>query len=142
MLRLVLRLVVIAGLAYDVISHWHLAPNFDSLKGSGNPTITQGGLFRLESGLALLAIVLVTVIHRRWTAAFAFLVAFGGVAAVLLYRYVDVGAIGPVPDMYDASWYGEKTWSAIAEAAAAVAAFWLFFLEPRRGSVTRPAESS
>ena len=42
MLRLVLRLVVIAGLAYDVISHWHLAPNFDSLKGSGNPTITQG----------------------------------------------------------------------------------------------------
>ena len=75
-------------------------------------------------------------------AAFAFLVAFGGVAAVLLYRYVDVGAIGPLPDMYDASWYSEKTWSAIAEAAAAVAAFWLFFLEPRRRSVTPPAASS
>ncbi len=142
MLRLALRLVVIVGLAYDVISHWHLAPNFDSLKGSGNPTITQGGLFRLESGLALLAIVLVAVIHRRWTAAFAFLVAFGGVVAVLLYRYVDVGAIGPLPDMYDASWYAEKTWSAIAEAAAAIAALWLFFLEPRRRSVTPPAESS
>ena len=70
------------------------------------------------------------------------LVAFGGVAAVLLYRYVDVGAIGPLPDMYDASWYSEKTWSAIAEAAAAGAAFWLFFLEPRRRSVTPPAASS
>jgi hypothetical protein len=134
MLRFVLRLVVIVGLAYDVYSHWHLAPNFDSLKGNGKPiSVSQGELFRIEAVAALVALLLVGLIHSRWTALIAFVVAFGGVAAVLLYRYVDVGAFGPVPDMYDASWYAEKTWSAIAEGAAAVAAALLYVAEVRRG---------
>jgi hypothetical protein len=146
-LRMVLRIVVVVGLGYDVYSHWHLAPNFDSLKGNGKPiSISQGELFRLETALALVAMVLVAVIHRRWTAAFAFVVAFAGVAAVVLYRYVDVGALGPIPDMYDAAWYAEKTWSAIAEGAAAIAAAWLFFVEvrPRDNSreVVRPRAAS
>ena len=129
--RLFLRLVVIAGLVVDVYVHWHLAPNFDTLKGSGSPSISQGELFRVEAVLALVAMVLVGVVHRRWTVALAFLVAAGGAAAVLLYRYVDVGAIGPLPNMYDALWYTEKTVSVIAEAAAAVAALVLFFVEVR-----------
>jgi hypothetical protein len=131
-LRTVLRIVVVVGLGYDVYSHWHLAPNFDTLKGNGKPiSVSQGELFRIETGLALVAMLLVALIHRRWTALVAFLVAFGGVAAVLLYRYVDVGALGPLPDMYDAAWYAEKTWSAIAEGAAAIAALWLYFVEVR-----------
>src|SRR5664279_4818916 len=140
MLRLVLRLVVVVGLAYDVYSHWHLAPNFDSLTGDGKPfAVSQGELFRIEAVAALVALLLVGLVHSRWTALIAFVVVFGGVAAVLLYRYVDVGALGPVPDMYDATWYAEKTWSAIAEGAAAVAAAMLYVAEARRGAGRRGA---
>lgn len=121
-LRWLLRVIVVAGLAVDVYVHWHLAPNFDTLKGSTSPHISQGQLFRLEAALALIAAVLVLIVRRRWDASFALLVAAGGVAAVVLYRYVDVGAIGPLPDMYDPTWYPEKTISAIAEAVSAVSA--------------------
>ena len=137
MLRTVLRVVVIVGLAYDAYAHWHLAPNFDSLTGNGKPvSISQGELFRVEAVLALVALVLVGVVHRRWTALLAFVVALGGVAAVLAYRYVDVGAVGPLPNMYDPLWYAEKSWSAVAEGVAAVAAGLLLLREvrPRAGS--------
>ena len=40
------------------------------------------------------------------------LVAF---AAVMLYRYVDIPAIGPLPAMYEPVWFFEKTLSAVAE---------------------------
>jgi hypothetical protein len=41
----------------------------------------------------------------------------------VLYRYVDVGSIGPIPNMYEPAWFGEKTHSAIAEGLVAV--LWL-----------------
>ena len=107
--------------------HWHLAPNFDSLRGTGSPSISQGELFRVETGLALVSLLLVAVVHRSWTALLAFLVTGGGTVFVLLYRYVDVGAVGPLPNMYDPTWYAEKTVSAIGEGVAAVAALVLFF---------------
>jgi hypothetical protein len=60
----------------------------------------------------------------------------------VLYRYVDVGAFGPVPNMYDPFWApAEKTLSAVAEAVAALAAlalFVIFHVQARR-SVARPA---
>jgi hypothetical protein len=42
--------------------------------------------------------------------------------AVMLYRYVNVGAIGPIPNMHDASWQPspDKMASAVAEAAVVV----------------------
>ena len=44
-------------------------------------------------------------------------------AAVLLYRYVDVGALGPLPDMYENTWQVPgKLLSAFAEATAVVLA--------------------
>ena len=138
MFRTLLRIVAVLGLAYDAYIHWHLAANFDGVTGSGKPvSISQGGLFRIESAAALVAAVLLIVVHRRWTAVLALVVAAGGVGAVVLYRYVDVGAIGPVPDMYEPFWYPEKTWSVIAEAVAAVAAGLLLVTWPRR-----PAGSS
>ena len=46
-------------------------------------------------------------------------VAASALAAVLLYRYVDVGALGPLPDMYENTWQVPgKLLSAYAEAAA------------------------
>jgi hypothetical protein len=43
--------------------------------------------------------------------------------AVLLYRYVDVGALGPLPDLYENTWQVPgKLLSTLAEAAAVVLA--------------------
>lgn len=124
--RWLLTLLTAAGLAVDAYVHWHLAPGFDSLQGSGSPSISQGQLFRLESVLALIAMLLLLITRSRLAAGVAFLVAAGGVGAVLLYAYVDVGAVGPLPNMYDPGWYTEKTLSAVAQAVAAAAALCLF----------------
>lgn len=108
-----LRLVTAAALAVDAYVHADLAPTYDPNRA----TFSQGMLFRVEAGAAALAALLVIVAGRRWLVwAFAFLVAAGGLFAVMLYRYVDVGAFGPFPDMYEPVWYAEKTRSAIAEA--------------------------
>jgi len=78
----VLMAVVIAGLAIDAYVHLHLASAFDGIRTS---SISQGDLFRVEAGLAIVAAVALALRPRRYTAAFAFLVAAGGVFAVLLY---------------------------------------------------------
>jgi hypothetical protein len=44
----------------------------------------------------------------------------------LVYRYVNVGAFGPFPNMYENIWYTEKTLSAWAEGIGALAAAALF----------------
>jgi hypothetical protein len=116
--RVLLRLVVAAGLAIDAYVHFHLAPGYD---GNGD-SISQGDLFRIEAAVAAVTAVLVLVVRHRLVYALAFLVAAGGAAAVLPYRYVDVPAFGPFPEMYEPLWYTEKTVSLIAEAVAAVAA--------------------
>ena len=133
--RVVLRLVVAAGLAIDAYVHFHLAHTYDPVKAS----ISQGDLFRIEAAVAAVVAVLVLVLRNRVMDALAFLVAAGGVALVLLYRYVDVGEIGPFPDMYEPLWYTEKVVSLIGEAAAAVAAAVLVLTsgsrEPERAPV-------
>ncbi|MEP7018097.1 MAG: hypothetical protein ABI899_08780 [Actinomycetota bacterium] len=123
-----LVLVVAAGLAVDAYVHWRLAPGFDGIQGTASPHFSQGGLFRLEAALAVVAMLLVLLTRSRFGALVAFLVAAGGLGAVLLYAYLDVGTIGPLPDMYDPIWYPEKTISAIAEAVAAVGSLALFTL--------------
>ena len=125
----VLMAVVIAGLAIDAYVHLHLASAFDGIRTS---SISQGDLFRVEAGLAIVAAVALALRPRRYTAAFAFLVAAGGVFAVLLYQYVNVGKIGPLPNMYDPFWSTEKALSLIGEAAAALSALWLVAVMHRR----------
>jgi hypothetical protein len=120
--RLWLRLVAAGGLAIDALVHWNLAPDFDSFVGAGSAHVSQGQLFRVEAVLAAIALLLVLFVDHLLTAVLAFVTAAGGLGAVLLYRYVDVGALGPLPDMYDPTWYPEKTISVIAEAVAVLAA--------------------
>lgn len=122
-LRFALALIAAAGLAIDAYVHFDLASAYDGVKSS---VLTQGELFRGEATVAAIAAAAVLLHPRRYTAAFAFIVAAAGTAAVLVYAYVDVGAFGPFPDMYDPPWYPEKTLSAWAEGAAAVAALGLF----------------
>ena len=135
--RTVLTLVVAAGLAIDAYVHLDLASTYDVVKTS---TLSQGDLFRVEAALAIVAGVALLVRPRRYTAWFAFLVSAGGVAAVLVYRWVDVGKLGPLPNMYEPYWYGEKTLSLVAEAiAAAAAAVLLVLLYMRARAVAKPA---
>jgi hypothetical protein len=123
-----LTLITAAGLGVDAYLHWQLAPNFDTLIGTASPHISQGGLFRLEAILAVIAMLLLLLTRRRPAALLAFLIAAGGLGAVLLYAYVDVGGFGPVPDMYDPGWYPEKTISALSQAVAAAGALCLLLL--------------
>ena len=131
--RQVLRVVTAAGLAVDAYLHWHLAPDFDTLVGTASPQISQGQLFRLEAVLALVAMVLILTTRHRLAAAFAFVIAAGGLAALLLYGYVEVGGIGPLPNMYDPVWTTGKIISAVAEAVAAAGALVLFLVPQPAG---------
>ena len=111
-----LAVLAAAGLAYDAYVHLDLASSYDAI----GDTITQGGLFRLEAALAIAAALAVLLWDNRLVWLTAGMVGLGGVAAVVLYRYVDVGSIGPIPNMYEPVWYDEKTNSAIAEAGVGV----------------------
>jgi hypothetical protein len=122
-LRIGLVLVAAAGLAIDAFVHFDLASTFDPVKSS---TLSEGDLFRAEAVAATIAAAAVLLRPRRYTAAIAFVVAAAGTAAVLVYQYVDIGAFGPFPDMYDPVWSTEKALSAVAEALAALAALALF----------------
>ena len=119
-IRWVLTAIVVVGLAIDAYVHFHLASAFRNHKTS---TLSQTDLFRVEASVAIVAAVALLLRPRRYTAAFAFLVAAAGFIAVVVYRYVDVGSFGPVPNMYDPFWLpAEKILSAVAEGVAAVAA--------------------
>ena len=115
----VCRLALAAGLAVDAYVHAHLAGDFDAVRA----TVSQGDLFRVEAGIASLVALLVLVLpHRQPLNLGAVAVAGSALGAVLLYRYVNVGALGPLPNMYEPVWYFQKSLSAGAEAIALLAA--------------------
>ena len=116
--RWFLMLVTLAGLAVDAYVHLKLAGSYPSNRGS----ITEPFLFRAEAVLAIAAALFLLVHSSRWSASLAALVAAGGLGALLLYRYVDVGAVGPLPNMYEPFWFTDKTWCAVAQGLATVAA--------------------
>lgn len=118
-LRILFTVVAVLGLAYDAYAHFDLATNYDANKTN---TLSQGDLFRAEGVAAVLAALAVLLRPRRYTALVAFAVAAAGVTAVLVYRYINIKSFGPVPAMYEPLWYPEKTRSAYAEGAAALAA--------------------
>ena len=114
-----LRLVAAGGLAVDARVHLKLAVAYDAIKSS---TISQGDLFRIEAGMAIAAAVLILLVPKKITSLFAAAVAGGGLAALVVYRYFDVGAIGPLPPMYEPVWYPDKVDTCIAQAVATAAA--------------------
>jgi peptidoglycan/LPS O-acetylase OafA/YrhL len=126
--RGVLRVIAAASLAVDAWVHAKLAGQYDLVKA----TVSQGDLFRAEAALAALAALLVLVWRRPLTDLFAWLVAAGGLALLLVYRYVDVGTLGPLPDMYEPSWYRDKWIAVVAEAIAVIATTILLATRRRR----------
>jgi hypothetical protein len=114
-----LRVGAAAALGIDAAVHWRNASAYDAVAA----TVSQGELFRAEAVLAVAAGLLVLLWPRpgSWVAALG--VGASALAAVLLYRYVDVGAVGPLPDLYENTWQVPgKLLSAYAEGAAVVLA--------------------
>lgn len=128
LLRGAARLLAAAGLAVDAYLHAQLADRYDPVAAS----ISQGTLFRIEAGVAALAALVVLVWRRMPGDLFAWFVAAGGLALLLVYRYVDVGELGPIPNMYEPIWYGDKRLTVIAQAVAVVATVFLLIAHPRR----------
>ncbi|ACU72851.1 integral membrane protein [Catenulispora acidiphila DSM 44928] len=133
-LPIVLRAVAAAGLAVDAGIHLNLAHRYDPVTSS---VISQGTLFRIEAAAAIAAAVLVVLWRRRPGDAFAWLTAAAGLAAILLYRYANPGAIGPLPDMYEPIWYADKVWALISQAAA-VATLTPLIIRPHRIGAKAP----
>lgn len=121
-----------ACLGVDAGIHIHLAPN----QPPGG-TISQIDLFYFEGAVASLALLLVLATGTRLAYALAFLVAASAFGAVMLYRYVDVGTLGPLPNMYAPFWYPLKTTTAVAEAAALALAA-IGTLMPRTPATSSP----
>ena len=116
-----LTAVTVAGLAVDAYVHMKLAGQYAGIAA----TLNQGQLFRIEAGAAIIPGILLVVKPGRITAGLAALVAGGGVFALLLYSFVNVGPIGPLPNMYEPIWYTEKVVTLIAQIIATVAALGL-----------------
>jgi hypothetical protein len=120
----VLRVVVAAGLVVDGYVHADLAPAY---AGGG-----EQGLFLVEAGVAVAAALLVLASKRLTVALVAAVVAGSALAAVVVSRYVDLGPVGPLPDLYEPVWYPEKLAAAGGEAVALLAAALLLALGLRR----------
>lgn len=118
--EIVLRILVVAGLTVDAYVHVNNAYRY--AVGFGTGWFTGQTLFLIEAGVASFAALMVLVTGARLAYAFAFLVAASAFGAVMLYRYVNVGKLGPIPNMYEPVWFTQKTVSAIAEAVALVCA--------------------
>jgi hypothetical protein len=122
----VLTALAVAGLAVDAYVHFDLAGNYAPIKTS---VLSQATLFRAEGVVAIIAALLLLVRPRRYTAGVAVLVAGSALLALLLYRYVNVGQLGPIPNMYEPVWFTEKSYAGVAEAVAFVATLGLLVTE-------------
>lgn len=118
-MNVVFRILIAAALVVDAIVHFSLAANYQQAAPDG---IGAGNIFRIQAVLAVLAAIYVLVRGSRPAFIIAGLVAITAFAAVVVYRYVDIPALGPIPAMYEPVWFAKKTLSAIAEAAGAVLA--------------------
>lgn len=139
----VLRAGAAAGLLVSAVIHVQLAPGYQQAAPGG---VGQGTLFVVQAGAAVLAAVFVLLKGSRITFGAAAVVALSSLAAVILYRYVQVPAIGPLPSMYEPVWYTAKTITAAAEAAAGALALAAYVLLHKReagsGRVVRPRSAS
>ncbi|PRZ44081.1 hypothetical protein CLV47_101205 [Antricoccus suffuscus] len=117
--ELVLRVLVVATLTVDAVVHLRLAGMYQAAASGG---VGEGTLFRVEAVLAILSALFVAARGSKAAYAAAFVVTLGGLVVVLLYRYVNVPAFGPIPAMYEPVWFFQKSLSAVAQGVGAVAA--------------------
>lgn len=111
------RLLPALALVVSAYIHLNLASRYAPVATS---VLSQQDLF-LAQGAAAIAVALVLL---AWPRRVVLLAAAGvgaaSLAAILTYRYVNIGALGPIPNMYEPVWYAEKTLSAFADGFAAL----------------------
>lgn len=131
-----LRVLVVAAMVIDAVVHWRLATGY----GVAFPAGLGGDfIFRADAVVAVLVAVFLAVTGSRAAWAGAFVVLATAFVAVVLYRYVPVPQLGPIPSMYEPAWFPEKTLSAVAEGVGAVLAAVGFVMAGRR---RRPADAT
>lgn len=127
----VLQLATAAGLVIDAVVHLRDAEGYDLVQGT---LIGEGNLFRGQAVVALVLAAAILLRPRPVVWAIAALVAASAAGAVLLYTYVDLGAVAGLPDMYEPTWLPPgKLVSAVAEASTAILAVAGFFVSWRMG---------
>ena len=131
--ELALRVLAAAALAVDAVVHARLAAGYQSAAPEG---IGEGNLFLAEAAAAAVAGLYVLIRGSRPAWILALLTAGGGLAALLLYRYIDLPAFGPFPAMYEPVWFFDKTLTALAQGAAVLLAATALILHRK----TRPVE--
>lgn len=112
---IILRVLTAAALGVDAVVHVRLAPGYQSAAPDG---IGEGNLFLVEAAAAAATGLYVLIRGSRPAWALTLVAAGGGLVVLLLYRYIDIPAFGPVPAMYEPVWFFEKTLTALAETAA------------------------
>lgn len=112
---IVLRALTAASLGVDAVVHARLAPGYQAAAPDG---LGEGNLFLAEAAAAAVAGLYVLIRGSRPAWALAVLTAGGGLAVLLLYRYIDIPAFGPFPAMYEPVWFLEKNLNALTETAA------------------------
>ncbi|NYF97545.1 hypothetical protein [Janibacter cremeus] len=117
--ELTLRVLVVAALAVDCVVHVQLA---DAMQLAAPGGIGGGTLFRAQAIAAGLAAVILLATGRRFAYILAAVVALSAFVPVLLYTYVAVPTLGPIPSMYDPTWSDKKLLSALAEGLAVLLA--------------------
>jgi hypothetical protein len=110
-----LAVVAAAGLGIDAFTHLDLASRYQA---NTTGTVNEAVLFQIEAALAIVAGLWILLRPGLLSAGCTLLVAGAGAFALLLYHYVDVGKIGPIPNMYDPGWFTEKKWSLAGELIA------------------------
>lgn len=105
-----------ALLAIDAYVHFNDAGLYDIGAGAA---ITQGSLFRAQASIAVV-VAIALLVRPHWIVwTVAVLVAASAATTVYLYTSVDVGRLGPLPDLYDPTWaLPGKRASALAETVA------------------------
>ena len=82
-------------LAVDAYVHFHDAGFYGAVTTS---TLSEANLFRAQAAVAVVVGIALLIRPHPVVWAVAVLVTASAVGAVLLYTYVDVGALGPLPD--------------------------------------------
>jgi glucan phosphoethanolaminetransferase (alkaline phosphatase superfamily) len=108
----VLAVVMAVLLAIDAYVHIKNASQYASFKSS---VMSEATLFRIQGVAAIVVAVALLIWPRVITWLLALLVSASAAVAVVLYTYVDVGPLGPLPNLY------ENTWRAPGKVASAVA---------------------
>lgn len=127
------RGAVVLALLIDAVVHLRLASSFQLAAPGG---IGGGALFRIQAVLALVAGLYLLITGRRRAYVLAAFVLASAFAAVVLARYVQLPALGPIPSMYEPLWYAEKVLSAVAEGVGAVLAVIGYVLRGRVSTST------